>query len=99
MAVTSINVSDILGRIDGARKEIANQEDSIRQIADSISSLDGVWESPTKQVYVQNFLKSRAEMEKFNETQKSYFQMMQGFVDDCVSTDNAVRDLLKKIGL
>jgi uncharacterized protein YukE len=95
MAVIKINVSETLDCVNNALKEIDEQDSIIKQVADNITSLDGEWESETKLRYVENFHKSRAEMERFNDTQRSYFKMMQTFADECSTTDNAVRDLLK----
>jgi uncharacterized protein YukE len=97
MAVLKINVAETLDCVKNALKEIDEQDNALKEAADNIASLDGAWESAAKPLYVENFRKARAEMERFNETQRSYFKLMQTFTEECVSVDNAVSGLLKSV--
>jgi uncharacterized protein YukE len=97
MTVLKINITDTLGCVKNALKEIDEQDAAIKGADDNIASLDGTWESAAKPLYVENFRKSRAEMEQFNETQRSYFRMMQTFAEECGATDNTVGASLKSV--
>jgi uncharacterized protein YukE len=97
MSATTVNVQNVKESVTSARKEISGQEDSLKKISDEIDFMEDAWDSDAQRAYTDRFRTTKAEMDKFNQSVKEYLQMMQGFVDDCVSVDSSVYSALQGI--
>ncbi|MDR1965810.1 MAG: hypothetical protein LBQ36_03805 [Synergistaceae bacterium] len=97
MAATTINVANVNEGIRKSLKEIASQEDSLKQVADVFASMEGAWESETQTVCSRKFRRSRAEIEAFNNALKEYYNTTKKCVDDCASVDANVGKMLSSV--